>query len=141
MRKIISVTSLVLSGLAFSLPTYASETLRIHVDCPDKTSLANYQGKVIGNGTETVFVSPPETTTIRFTSAVDVTQDDFSNYYPQSVNYSSSSGIVSCYFQSPDLAKPSFYVSYPLMNAQGGVVVNSSNSFIDINVPVGLGKS
>jgi len=66
------------------------------------------------------------------------TPGSLTNYFNDAAAYDSTTGRVSCSYQSNISTDPYFTVSYTLTNGRGGAVQGQTNNAISILFPVGL---
>ncbi|RDI42853.1 hypothetical protein [Aquicella lusitana] len=139
MKKVFTFVSLLsLSSLTFipSVSLADPVGLRVEINCPTRNELANFGDYVAGNGYE-VIQDRFNTIYFKSSSLPTLMPAKLDTYRSESTEYDSTSGRVTCYYNS--LAQdPRFSVAYTLTNGRGGSVISQSESNIAISLPFGL---
>ena len=139
LRSLVLLSSLVLSPglvLADNPVTYG-----VTVYCPNTQGgsniITNFGNYIAGYGVEYIL---NYTTQAYFRSAsfIQNVPASLTNYANASVEYNSTTGIVSCLYQSSIQTEAAFSVSYYLTNGFGGSIQSQASNTITISLPAGL---
>ena len=139
LRSLLVLSSLVLSpGIVLAgNPIHYG----VNVFCPYTQTgpnvITNFGSYIAGYGAEDIL---SQTTQVYFrsTSYVGNVPARLNNYFNESISYDSTTGVVSCNYQSNIPTDPVFSVSYNLTNGLGGAVQSQSSNAISIYFPAGL---
>ncbi|ARB90685.1 hypothetical protein [Legionella longbeachae] len=150
MKKIFSL-SWILLGSSFILthgiaiannpPAYNNIT----VNCPatsyqqnNTNFITNFGSYIGGYGTASINYATPYQAYFISTGTIQDIPADLTSYTFLTTTYNSTSGTVTCSYQSNVFTSPVFSISYNFTNALGGTVVSQGNNYISINLPFGL---
>ena len=142
-NKKMLLSLLTLSCAAFATgPIHADpSSVSVYITCPG-TQLSQYQitnfgTYIAGFGSETLF---SQTMNVYFKSQnlPYNTPDSLNNYFNESVSYDSTTGAVTCSYQSNVGTDPFLTASYMITNGKGGAIQAQSSNAITVAFPVGL---
>lgn len=136
------VISCLSTVVAFASTTHVT---KITVDCPDisvrtKDKLTNYGTYIAGIGTERVNSDAPTHPLFQepIAPGANIPIDlKAAGYDGSHVTYNPANGAVLCHYKSSK-GFSAFAVSYIMVNALNGIVVDSGDEQIHIKIPVGL---
>ncbi len=140
-RSLISL--LVLSSAVFASGVVTADPVSVstYVACPGtqngSSQLTNFGNYIAGFGSQSLL---SQTVFVYFKSEgiPSNTPGNLTNYFNDAAAYDSTTGRVSCSYQSSISTDPYFTVSYTLTNGRGGAVQGQTNNAISILFPVGL---
>ena len=143
--KLVSIA--VISTLTASVAMAAGHHVKVTMDCPDisdktKDRITNYGTYLAGEGTERVNSDTPTHPLFQGPTVpgANIPIDlKAAGYDGTGVSYNPANGAVTCYFKS-NMGFDPFSISYLMVNALGGVTVDSGDEQIHITLPVGLTK-
>ena len=145
MRKKYGFRSLLaLSGLVLSPGIVLADnpiTYGVTVYCPgtqgSSNVITNFGSYIGGYGVEYILNYTTQAY-FRSTAYLQNVPASLANYFNESVAYNSTTGVISCTYQSSIPTDAIFAVSYNLTNGLGGSVQSQSANAISINFPAGL---
>lgn len=142
-NKKILVSLLALSCSAFAIgPVHADpSSITVYISCPS-TQLGQYQITNFGNyiagfGGEYIL---GQTLNVYFKSQnlPYNTPASLNNYFNETVSYDSTTGMVTCSYQSNVGTDPFITASYMMTNGKGGSIQSQTPESITVMFPVGL---
>lgn len=113
----------------------------MQIKCPTingkQNILANYGEYIAGYGTQTLDSSQSRPVYFKSLSLPNGVPAKLSTYDNSLVDYNSTTGMVSCTYDS-FADQPVFTVSYALTNGRGGIVISQTKESISLALPIGL---
>ncbi len=142
MKKKYALGSLLaLSTLVLSTAIASPVGFQADIYCPSTQGssnvITNFGDYISGYGVE-YLLSQTNPAYFRSTAYVQNVPATLINYFNDSISYNSTTGVVSCNYQSNIATDPTFSVSYFVTNGKGGAVQWQSANAIGIMFPVGL---
>ena len=138
-----TLLSLVLSGVAIAPGGVMADptNVSLYIACPETqpgwNMITNFGNYIAGFGMETVF-STNIPVYFKSTYMPSNTPNTLINYGNSSIEYDSTTGIVTCNYSTNVASNPVFSVSYTITNGKGGALESVSNKALSLIFPVGL---
>ena len=140
-RSLISLLVLSSVSLAPAMAVADPTSTSLTISCPSTqlsaNMITNFGSYIGGFGVESLL---SQTMNVYFISqSVPYnTPATLANYFNETVSYNSTTGIISCSYQSNVPTDPFFSVAYQLTNGRGGYVTSQSSNALSLNFPLGL---